>query len=196
MDPAVVAAWAAVAAAIFGPIIGVFMAHSFARYEATRNEATSLFRTILENCQSYRIAFDDAYAYCHQWKADVKQAHQVIEEFKTKYAHSAHPVTLDLSNQINTSETRWLNAFRDLRNQLALINADLLSLRLLFDKKAQKCEQALEELGRTYYLFHSEQMPSHDECEKQLSRLIDTVINEMKPLHDALVRRDPLGESN
>ncbi len=185
-------AWAAAIAAIFGPIIGVVMANTFAKHQSIRQEAAQLFRRIMEDSQKFRHAFMAVCRYqFNQLSADVRLSRIKTHRPSKLFSSPPDPTLEAAKERLELADEQYAIALRELREIESILNADILSLGLLFDKQSEKCGRAIQELIAMSELFNREERPSDDDCQKRLNELIQRIMKEMKPLHDSLRRSDP-----
>lgn len=188
MNAAIYAAWAAAIAAAVGPVVSVALAYWMGRQENTRLEASKLFRAIMEHSQAYGDAFSDFYHFRQHLEAKKREI--------THYRNSRSlPVAAgdgndqripQLSNELMVLDERYHRSFSGIRSVAALLNADVLSLGLLFDKKSESCGRAIRELIALGGLVDSENVPPFQDCQSSVNELIARISNAMEPLHNSL----------
>lgn len=201
-NPAVVAAWAAAIAAVIGPIISVAIASGFARHESMRTEASVVFRRIMENVQNYRHAFLNQHRFRSQIEKSQETLNQLLDTIKvTAEAMDAQGESLHAQARalydhgtadLREIEGRFAQAFNETRSLESLLNADKLSLGLLFDKHSEKCGQAINELIKMSELFNRAEIPKMDVCQDELNNRIQAITTEFKPLYESVRRSDPI----
>lgn len=200
--PAIVAMWAAAFAAVIGPVIGVVMANTFARHESRRTGAAGVFRRVMENSQNYRHAFLNQHRFRSQMESKGVMLNKLLETIeKTAPAtdsvgRSIHAQVQALYQQgvsdVQQIEGRFAQAFNETRSMESLLNADKLSLGLLFDMQSERCGRAINHLIAMSEVFNLESLPSMEECQTRLNDRLQAITAEIRPLHDSLRRSDPL----
>jgi hypothetical protein len=187
VDVAVVAAFAAAIAAVVGPIIAVVIANRFTRHESTRQEASRVFRQVMVDAQNYRHAFLDQHRFhtniaCYPDKlnqlreAVAKTVNATDSEGRTIHANAKASYDYSVGDLAQLQE-RFHRAFRETRSLEAALNADVLSLGLLFDKQSEACGRAVQSLIAMSEVFSREPLPAFSECQERLNSLI-TIIGE------------------
>jgi len=200
-DPAIIATWAAVIAAIFGPLIGVGLASSLARQDARRTEATSVFRRIMEDAQNYRHAFSDLFWLESEAreKTDKKEALEYqlslsrvfVKNLATSYTEEEQNKIDSLSADLQRVKSKHAKALNDTRALDTLLNTDRMSLGLLFDMKSEKCGRAIERLIGISDVLKQKELPPRGECQDQLNERVLAISKEMRPLYESLRKLDP-----
>ena len=182
-NPAIVAAWAAAIAAVVGPILGVVMANSFSRHESTRIAASSLFRSVVEHSHRYRHCFDEV--VYRKVTTDIN--HNRVERLKhIPTSQDRVDFTTDL---YNASVEAHSQAVKELGMVEAFLQADILDLELLFEKKSAKCVGLIRELVAIYDDIGKRELI---ELQQQTNDTVQRICNELQPLHRHVRKEDPL----
>ena len=201
-DPAVAVGIAAVIAAIVGPIIGVVIASTFTRKEATRQESAALFRQIMEDSQNYRHAFLSQYRFHTDLLSYTDKLNKLLEVIRksaaatdeeSKNIHAEVQALYQAGRQEkeNVGE-RYDRAFREARSLESSLNADVLSLGLLFEEKSKNCGRAIRDLIVMPKVFTYKELPSFEDCQIRLEELIQKISEGLKQIHKSLKASDPL----
>ena len=193
-DAAIVAAWASVIATVIGPLVGIGIANSFARRESLRQESSKLFRQIMEDAQNYRHAFLDMYGSRFNFKSAMAAAEKWsgIVTADASLAAGIESQLKESKADLQRVEDRLATAFRDVRAIESLLNADVLSLGLLFDEKCEPCGRAIRDLIAMSQLFNQQELRPLEDCDNRLAELIQCIAESLKPLHRSIRRTDPM----
>ena len=203
-DAAIVAAWAAVIAALLGPVVSVAIAHWMVRQENKRREAAELFRRIMENAQNYRHSFLDQHRFRTRnltyadklnkllaiiretASADDAEGKRIHAETNALYQHGA-------SDQ-QAIQDEYTRAFQETRAIESLLNADKLSLGLLFDQQSKPCGLLINELIEMSEDFNRDTIPEFVNCQERLNILVYRIGQEFKPLYESLRQADSFAD--
>lgn len=196
-NAAIVAMWAAAIAAVVGPIVSVGMAHWMVKQENKRQEASALFRRIMEDSQNYKHAFEDRYQYGESSKRYRKQLERqttglsgIMRQHNERQGQ--YDSTLErLYMELQPLEDRYVRAFQEMRAIERLLNANVYSLGLLFGNESKRCGSAIRDLISMGIVFNEPELPPFEDCQNELNKRIDTTCQAMKPLYESLRNSDP-----
>lgn len=200
MDPALIAAWAAVVAtliasvaAIRGPIISVKLAHEMMERHERLKESAQLIRQVVENGLRFSIVSANKLYYFHEIRGLLVEL-----ESNGKAIRSSEDISEDAQHSINSIDSRvqaLRGAVRASQGEMdameVLLNADMVSLSMLYGEKAKL---ALELEGRLLG-FHREfydpndydtPLPSDDELKRDSIALVQSLLDELESLHKSI----------
>jgi hypothetical protein len=159
-------------AAIVGPLVGVLMAHIFSKQQLKNVAATELFRRIIEDSYNFRAI----YLVARISKQSTKTIGDIPVELKVK---------LHLFDTLVSSSADSRSYLIELNKMFALLAADKLSLSILFDSKADKCNKAIDKLIQWNGRFNDDTLATDDVGDSMLVD-VKAISNEIRELSKLL----------
>lgn len=133
------ALWGAAIAAIIGPLFGVYVANIFSKQESKRRAAAELFSRLTEHAYNY---FHIASQY------NVAVALNPRAQLLVQQAAAGNDATFKkiAADAMQTQQQILAESFQRIAVAKALLNADTLSLELLFGERTAKCKSIIDGL--------------------------------------------------
>ncbi|MEX1039661.1 MAG: hypothetical protein WDZ51_03455 [Pirellulaceae bacterium] len=190
---------ATIIAVFLGPLFGVYVAGIYSRQENKRQEAARLFRLTNEHAQGFLYAFRTVHGIVVEQNEVNAQQNRQIEIHKELSQSGSRafvsPSSLkQTKDKLDAIAEKLKTQRREVEAVVIVLNADVVSLGILFGDSGVKCGEAIRHLIVMYSVLDNNEVPTAEACVEELKKRVDVIGKEMKALHDSLRKSDPFDD--